>query len=181
MIRQNTMDATNKFFPPISRFVLSLPLLEATARTLQAEGRFEVESMLFWAGTVTNGVATVTDILVPKGQGLLQRPLHIRVDDGIIAALCDVLDPPRIVLLAQVHTHLEEAFHSFTDDHFSLGTPGLLSVVVPDSARGGVPGWKQWAFFVCEGNSEFRLIEGEESTERFSIGSHEVRIHEIYA
>jgi hypothetical protein len=181
MTRQNTMDGKDKFFPRISRFVLSLPLLDATAKTLQADGRFEVESILFWAGAVTNGVATVTDILVPKGWGLFQRPLHIRVDEGIVAALCDVLDPPRLVLLGQVHTHIDEAFHSYSDDHFSFGTSGLLSIVVPDAARGGAEPWREWAFLECQGGSEFRSIESEERSERFSIGSHAVRTHEIHA
>src|SRR5207245_10681146 len=137
MIRQNTMGAKDKFFPHISKFVLSPSLLEATIKALQTEGRFKVESILFWAGTVSGGIATVTDVLVPKGPGVFQRPLHIRVDEGIIAALCDVLDPPRLVLLAQVHTHLDEAFHSYTHDHFTFGTPCLLPLVVPIAARHG--------------------------------------------
>src|SRR6266404_451103 len=161
MTRQNTMAAKDKFFPHISKFALSPSLLEATVKTLQAEGCFEVESILFWAGAVSGGVATVTDVLVPKGPGVFQHPLHIRVDERIIAALCDVLDPPRLVLLAQVHTHLEEAFHSHTDDHFSFGTPGLLSVVVPNAARDGARRWNEWAFFECLGGSEFRLIEND--------------------
>ncbi len=180
MIRQDTMGVKDKFFPHISKFVLSPSLLEATVTALQAEGRFEVESILFWAGTVSCGIATVTDVLIPKGPGVFQRPLHIRVDEGIIAALCDVLDPPRLVLLAQVHTHLEEAFHSYTDDHFSFGTPGLLSVVVPNAARDGVPRWSEWAFLECLGGSEFRLIENEDLDRRLSIESHDVRIHEIH-
>lgn len=180
MTRQNTMAAKDKFFPHISKFVLSPSLLEATVKALQAEGRFEVESILFWAGTVSGGIATVTDVLVPKGPGVFQRPLHIRVDEGIIAALCDVLDPPRLVLLGQVHTHLEEAFHSYTDDHFSFSTPGLLSVVVPNAARDGVTRWNEWAFLECHGGSEFRLLKNEELAERLSIESHDIRIHEIH-
>jgi hypothetical protein len=181
MTRRNIMDANDKFFPRISKFVLSLPLFEVTARTLQIEGRFEVESILFWAGRVTEGVAAVTDVLVPKGRGLSQHPLHIRVDEGIIAALCDVLDPPHLVLLGQVHSHLEEAFHSYTDDHFSFGTPGLLSIVVPDAARGGAGRRRDWAFLECLGGSEFKPLEGNAFRERFAIDSHEVRVHEIYA
>jgi hypothetical protein len=180
MIRQNTMAAKDRFFPHISQFVLSATLLEATIKALQAEGRFEVESILFWAGAVSAGIATVTDVLVPKGPGVFQGPLHIRVDEAVIAALCDVLDPPRLVLLAQVHTHLEEAFHSYTDDHFSFGTRGLLSVVVPNAARDGAARWNEWAFLECLGGSEFRLIENEELARRLSIESHDVRIHEIH-
>jgi hypothetical protein len=175
------MADTNKFFPQISKFLLSVPLLEATVKILQTEGHFKVESILFWAGTVRKGNATVSHILVPKGPGVFQRPLHIRVDDSIIAALCDVLDPPRLVLLGQVHTHLADAFHSYADDHFSFDTPGLLSVVVPNGARDGAGRWSEWAFFECLGGPEFRPLENEELNRRLTIGTREVEIHEIHA
>ena len=174
------MAANDKFFPRINKFVLSPALLEATIDVLQTEGRFEVESILFWAGAVSGGIATVTDVLVPKGPGVVQHPFNIRVSEAVIAALCDVLDPPRLVLLGQVHTHLEEAFHSYADDHFSLGTRGLLSVVVPNAARGGTTSRDQWAVLECLGGSEFTLIEGDELSQRFYMGSHDVRIHEIH-
>jgi hypothetical protein len=181
MTQQNTMADRNKFFPGISQFILSDPLLEATVKVLQTEGRFKVESILFWAGTVRDGSATVDHILVPKGPGVLQRPLQIRVDDSIIAALCDVLDPPRLVLLGQVHTHIADAFHSYADDHFSFDTPGLLSVVVPRAARDGARQWNKWAFFECLGGPEFRVLENEEMKRRLTIGSHDVTVHEIHA
>jgi hypothetical protein len=181
MTPQNTMAARNKFFPQISKFILSAPLLEASVKILQAEGRFKVESILFWAGTVQEGIATVSHILVPKGPGVFQRPLHIRVDESIIAALCDVLDPPRLVLLGQVHTHLADAFHSYSDDHFSFDTPGLLSAVVPNAGRDGADRWSEWAFFECLGGPEFKPLENEELDRRLTIGSHDVEIHEIHA
>lgn len=181
MTPQNIMADRNKFFPKISKFILSNPLFEATIRVLQMEGRFRVESILFWAGTVREGNAMVSHVLVPKGAGVLQRPLQVRVDDRIIAALCDVLDPPRLVLLGQVHTHLAGPFHSYADDHFSFDTPGLLSVVVPRAARDGADRWNEWAFFECLGGPEFRILKNEELSRRLAIGSHDVDIHEIHA
>lgn len=175
------MAGKDKFYPQISRFVLSRPLLEATARTLQIEGNFTVESILFWAGRVQGGIATVTDILVPKGSGVIQLPLHVGVNEAVIAALFDVLDPPDLVLLGQVHTHLACAFHSSSDDHGSLGTPGFLSVVVPNAARGGARQWDEWAFFECLGGSEFKLFRKEELARRVLIGLHDVTVHEIHA
>jgi hypothetical protein len=181
MTLQNTMADRNKFFPRISKFILSVPLLEATVKVLQTEGRFKVESILFWAGTVREGNATVSHLLVPKGPGVIQRPLQVRVDDSIIAALCDVLDPPRLVLLGQVHTHLGDAFHSYSDDHFSFDTPGLLSAVVPKAARDGAGRWNEWAFFECLGGSKFKVLKKKQLARRLTIGPHDVEIHEIHA
>lgn len=181
MTARNTMADGSKFFPQISRFVLSGPLIDATVRVLQAEGRFKVESILFWAGTVRDGTATVSDVLVPKGPGVVKRPLQIRVDDRSIAALCDVLDPPRLVLLGQIHTHLGAAFHSYADDHFCFETAGFLSAVVPHAARKAAGEWCTWAFFECLGGPRFRPLTRRELKRRFTVESHNVRVHEIYA
>jgi hypothetical protein len=171
----------NKFFPPISTFVLSRHLLEVTVNVLQTEGQFKVESILFWAGTVRDGIATVSDILVPKGPGVIQQRSLVRVDDQIIAALCDVLDPPRLVLLGQVHTHLAAAYHSYTDNHFCFETPGFLSVVVSRAGRDGAERWREWAFFECLGGPEFQPLTKRIVRRRFTMGSHDVGVHEIYA
>jgi hypothetical protein len=181
MTAQNTMADGNRFFPQISQFVLSRSLLDETVRVLQTEGRYKVESILFWAGTVRDGIATVSDVLVPKGPGVIKRPLQVSVDDRTIAALCDILDPPRLVLLGQVHTHIGSAFHSYTDDHFCFETAGFLSVVVPHGARKGAGEWRKWAFFECRGGPRFKALTKSDLKRRFAIGSHNGQVHEINA
>lgn len=170
----------NRFFPSISRFVVSPSLLHETLRALQEEGQYSVESMVFWAGHLSHDAATITHLIVPKGPGVFKHPLQIRISDAVVAALFDVLDPPRLVLLAQVHTHLEEAFHSAVDDHFSFDTPGLLSVVVPNGGAGTSSDWERWSFYESLGRGDFTAISPTDLSNRLHMGSQAVKVCEIY-
>ena len=176
------MAATNRYFPSVEKFPLSQSLVERTLDALQAEGQFRVESLVFWAGTVTDGLATVTDVFVPKGPGVFKHPLQVRVSDELIAVLCGRLDPPRLVLLGQVHTHMGAAFHSPSDDRFSMDTPGYISIVVPSFARADMAAGDGWAFYECEGRGRFRPVEAEERVRRFPrVAEGEVTVHAVYA
>jgi hypothetical protein len=61
------------------------------------------------------------------------------VGAGAIAELWAELLVSRRSVRAQVHTHPSAAYHSGRDDAYALiGTPGYLSLVVPDFALGPV-------------------------------------------
>jgi hypothetical protein len=172
------MAEANRYFNAIDTFTLPATLLDTTLTTLRTEGESRVESLVFWAGHVSNDKAVVTHVFVPTGKGVLKHPLYVRIDDAVIAAICGELDPPRLVLLGQVHTHIGDAFHSSTDDRFSLDTPGYVSVVIPTFGRNGVDSWGQWAFYERESRGQFRELDAAERTRRFLIardGNVEVR------
>lgn len=176
------MAATNKYFPRIDTFALSTALLDNTLSALRAEGQFCVESLVFWGGAVAGGVAVVTHVFVPKGPGVYKHQLQVRINEQVIAALCGELDPPRLVLLGQVHTHREAAFHSPSDDRFSLDTPGYVSIVIPEFARHNVSAKDEWAFYECEGGGRFRKIEAKERARRFLITPDgAVTVHDVRA
>lgn len=182
MIRLSTMAGADKYFSRIERFILPQALLDQTLQSLRAEGMYQVESLVFWAGTIDARTATVTHLLVPKGKGVFQHPLQIRVTEEIMAALFDVLNPPDLILLGQVHTHLGEAFHSHADDRYSLDTPGFLSLVVPFGGRDSVEAWKKWAFYECTGSGRFRPLDAGEITRRFVVDQNgKASTHEIRA
>lgn len=169
MIGANTVGVANNHFHSINTFYLCSDLLEHTIRILREEGKFLTESILFWAGFVSKSEATVSHIFAPKGKGVSRHPLRIRVSEETMAAICDMLNPPHLVLLGQVHTHLMEAFHSAADDQNSLDTPGFLSFVVPYGAREGADAWMEWGFYECIGRGKFRNLPGEEMRKRFVV------------
>jgi hypothetical protein len=182
MIRTNTKAGTSKYFQRIDRFRLAAELLEATLDALRAEGQYRVESLVFWGGSLRDGHATVDHLFVPKGLGVLKHALQVRVNENVVAAICDYLDPPHLVLFGQVHTHIGEAFHSPSDDRFSLDTPGYLSLVIPNAGRDDVSRWEDWAFFECEGGGRFRRIDTGERATRFTVSSNtKVIIQDVYA
>lgn len=163
------MDASNKYFPAIGAYILPASLPEMTVQVLRAEGTFRVESLVFWAGYVNGSTAVVTQIFVPKGDGVFQHRLQHRIDEKIIAAIGELLDPPRLVLLGQVHTHEHDAFHSPADDKFSLDTPGFLSVVLPEFGRGESSDWQRWAFYECVASGTFRELPADEIQKKFRL------------
>lgn len=176
------MAAQSNMFARIEQFELPWILLQETVEILRREGRFEVESLLFWAGRISGTTAAITHIIVPKGHGVFQHPLQVRVNESVMAAVCDLIDPPERVLLAQVHTHIGEAFHSEADDQNSLDTPGYLSLVVPYGAKDDATEWKRWGIFECLGLQRFRRITAHEITNRFVVKPDErIMIHEIRA
>ena len=166
-MERNIMDASSKYYPAIKTFMLPNELLGATVQNLRADSGESVENIVFWAGHVEHETAFVTQLIVPRGSGVYREAYYLRVDDEVIAALCELLDPPRVVVLAQVHTHLGAAFHSVTDDQFSFDTPGYLSVVVPRGGREGASFWRDWSFNECLGHGEFRGLDGAEVSQRF--------------
>lgn len=172
------MAETHSFFARIQRFMLPAQLLEATVEHLRAEGQFRVESIVFWAGRVDGLLATMTHLVVPRGSGVFKHPLQVRVSEDVIAEVCELLDPPHLVLLGQVHTHMGAAFHSPTDDRYSLDTPGYLSLVVPDFAREDASHWTDWAFHECDGHGAFRRLSASEAGRRFIVDpTAEVIVH----
>lgn len=95
------------------------------------------EGMVLWVGTVRPSKATVESVLVPP-----QNP--IRSEDGVgyfitgetLREVNMYLSKNRLRLIAQVHSHPTEAYHSETDDRYAIVTAeGGISIVVPDFAR----------------------------------------------
>jgi proteasome lid subunit RPN8/RPN11 len=112
-------------------------VIAITLRVLQEFGVAECEGLVLWIGEVTSGRARITQAVVPD-----QKP--IKGEDGVGyfvdgAALFELnrkLADSGLRLIAQVHSHPGEAYHSDTDDRYAIVTAdGGLSLVVPDFGR----------------------------------------------
>lgn len=165
------MAAPRSYFHRIEQFTLPSALIPATVDWLRKEGQFRVESIAYWAGSIGVQGARITDLIVPSGPGVQRHPLQVRVSDRTMASICALVEPPDRVLLVQVHTHRGEAFHSDTDDQYSLNTPGLVSIVIPHFAKEGGERWNQWGFHECIDHAVFRRMSTAEVSERFLIES----------
>lgn len=104
---------------------------------LRRMGRQGYEGFALWAGTLQGSTFQVTHTLIPAQKG-------IRSNSGV----CVVIGPDELhrinvwlyenarMLIAQIHSHPTEAYHSETDDDYPIATTvGGLSLVVPDFAR----------------------------------------------
>ena len=127
-------------FLRVTRFLIPLPIVRQTVNFLRQVGRHGNEGLVLWCGRVDRDEASVERVVIPD-----QRP--IRVADGICVtvgsqALHDLnvlLYENQMRLIAQVHSHAEDAYHSETDDRFSVVTTlGALSIVVPFFSANGI-------------------------------------------
>ena len=106
------------------------PIADETAAYLKRYGARKCEGLAYWAGSVgANGEAVVQALVLvnhkPQGAGV-----HVTKDE--VRNLVRVMAELDLKLLAQVHSHLGDAFHSHGDDeHATSFHEGFVSVVVP--------------------------------------------------
>jgi proteasome lid subunit RPN8/RPN11 len=105
-------------------------LLGDTLDALRDAGRDGVERVVFWLGRRTaSGDAAISEIYVPDQEAAED---YFRIPPDSMVALMNHLRRRRLALLAQVHSHPGEAFHSEADDRWAVVRhEGALSIVVP--------------------------------------------------
>ncbi|MER9548330.1 Mov34/MPN/PAD-1 family protein [Mesorhizobium sp. M0322] len=107
---------------------------------LAVVGRSGYEGLGLWVGTVAAKIATVERALIPQ-QRLIRNAsgVGVYVDGAELHRINVWLFDNGLRILAQIHSHPADAYHSDTDDENALATAvGSLSLVVPDFARGPV-------------------------------------------
>jgi hypothetical protein len=121
----------------IGRIVISEAATTETQRFLRLVGQRGHEGLVLWCGRESQPtVFEISHILVPR-----QRA--VKTPDGVCAIVEGdelhrinmELYESGLRLIAQVHSHPTDAFHSDTDDDYAIvNTVGCLSLVVPDFA-----------------------------------------------
>ena len=109
----------------------------STQAHLQSVGRRGLEGMALWAGVQEGGVFDVREMIAPRQQGVRSdHGLAVIVDGQELHRINLQLYRSGLRLLAQIHSHPTEAYHSAMDDEYAITTAlGSFSLVVPDFAR----------------------------------------------
>ena len=123
-------------FSHIRKVVVPHHIASETQRFLRTVGRQGKEGLALWCGKTADDAFEVTHLLIPRQRG-------VRRADGV-CAIVDSDEMHRINvelynsglrIIAQVHSHPTEAYHSAMDDEYAIAnTVGALSLVVPDFA-----------------------------------------------
>lgn len=112
-------------------------LVQHTINHLRNVGRRGFEGIALWAGMREYEHFYVTHSITPA-QKLIHNSGHVCVSVGAeeLHRLNVWLYENKRMLIAQIHSHPGEAYHSDTDDEFPIATVvGSLSLVVPDFGR----------------------------------------------
>lgn len=116
--------------------ILTVPkqIVAGTGEALREFGAEGFEGLVLWAGELSPTTARVTSGFVPP-----QHPIRDEsgvgyfVDGDALFELNRELHRGGLVLLAQVHSHPGEAYHSAADDRYAIATAeGSYSLVAPE-------------------------------------------------
>ena len=139
----------------ITRISVDRTEIKRMLRTMQQFGAHGWEVLFLWLGEVdeTDGVATVTDVRAPQQSPITsENGVGYFVGSETLFHLNRELSESGLRLIAQVHSHPQEAYHSDADDRYAIVTAeGGYSFVVPFFGH-VPPDPTLWAFY--------RLIDG---------------------
>jgi len=124
---------------------LSRTVLDQTVDALRTFGRRGNEGFALWVGEITENAAHIGECLVPTQSSIQSEDgVGYFIDSSTLFQLNRYLSDRRLRLIAQVHSHPTEAYHSSTDDAYAVvTTEGGFSLVVPYFARApaSIPTW----------------------------------------
>ena len=117
----------------ISKLQVNRAALSDTLRYLQQSGRLNSEGVVLWLGQRTVERSLVTRVYQPIHRASADF-FHIPKEG--MAHLMHYMDEHKVSVVAQVHSHPHQAFHSAADDKWAIVRHlGALSLVLPDFAR----------------------------------------------
>ena len=118
-----------KDVPTMSELLISPALVEQTISVLQDGGKEQCETVVFWLGKGS----TVDEVYRPQQRVSID---YFHLPSESMRALMNYLKRDRRRILAQVHSHPGDAFHSKADDSWAvIRHEGALSLVLPKFAR----------------------------------------------
>jgi hypothetical protein len=112
-------------------------VIDATIKALRIFGKHRLEGLVLWLGSVEPGRARVLRAFVPEQRSVADEDgLGYFVSGETLFALNRALAETGLRLIAQVHSHPREAYHSAADDRYAIVTAnGGFSLVVPNFGR----------------------------------------------
>jgi hypothetical protein len=121
---------------------------------LERVGRAGFEGFALWAGVVEGRRFTVRRTIIPAQKGIkAEEGVCVRVESEELHRINVWLHEQGCALIAQIHSHPTDAYHSETDDAYPIVTTlGGISIVVPDFAQRS---------FMLEECAVYRLMPGE--------------------
>jgi hypothetical protein len=111
-------------------------IMVQTRDALRSYGLRGYEGLVLWAGVIDGPIAFVRQAIIPEQNAIRsENGVGYFVESPVLFKLSRFLEKERLRLLAQVHSHPTEAYHSETDDRYAIVTEdGGFSLVVPDFA-----------------------------------------------
>jgi proteasome lid subunit RPN8/RPN11 len=155
---------TSKQSQPLRRIAIRRQTIHEMLEQMRKFGKVGCELLVLWVGDVdsANAQAEVRQAFVPK-----QKPIKSEegvgyfVESETLFQLNKDLAQTGLRLIAQVHSHPQEAFHSEADDRYAIMTAqGGLSLVVPNFGN-APPDPSCWAVYRLNGRDWNEVSEDD--------------------
>jgi proteasome lid subunit RPN8/RPN11 len=132
----------------ITQFRVDPNVLSETLLVLREFGKHYCEGLVLWVGNISGDYAEIRRIAVPDQTPLKsEHGVGYFVEADVLFTLNRRLSQAQLQLIAQVHSHPSDAYHSETDDRYAIVTAnGGLSLVVPNFGN-APPDPTQWAVY----------------------------------
>ncbi|HEV3272825.1 MAG TPA: hypothetical protein VGZ93_11645 [Candidatus Methylacidiphilales bacterium] len=103
---------------------------------LAEAGRAGLEGFTAWAGVQNGTRFDVKETVIPRQTGHRGQGLYVLIDADELFFMNRWLYENQLTLIAQIHSHPTDAYHSQLDDEIPIATTqGCVSIVVPDFAQ----------------------------------------------
>ena len=161
--------------PELKRLVVPRTLVDQSQELLRESGDKDFEALVLWAGRMRKDEREVFDVEMV----VMPRQYAVRSDHGV-AVMVDgdalfemnvALNERGLRLVAQLHSHPNEAYHSETDDRYSVVTGrGGLSIVIPNFACGAFS-LADCAVYRLEAGGEWVEVQPRDATSLIHIAA----------
>ncbi|MCF8379388.1 MAG: Mov34/MPN/PAD-1 family protein [Bacteroidales bacterium] len=155
-----------KGFTHIDKVVVSMTHLGNAFDYLYYAGKKRAEAVSLFAGYSEDNSFYIEELIIPKQKCFKgKHGLMYTVDGEELHRINTWLFENKMSLIAQIHSHPEEAYHSPIDDRYPIvDTFGGFSLVVPYYAT-GILSMKDWACYrLSEKNKWNELSESQINT-----------------
>ncbi|MFL5560845.1 MAG: Mov34/MPN/PAD-1 family protein [Gemmatimonadaceae bacterium] len=141
-------------FMLLDRLLVPRSLADSAQRHLRKVGRSGNEGFALWAGRFQGREFVVEETIIPAQHAMrCETGVCVRVDGDELFRINRHLYSIGRLLVAQLHSHPTEAYHSETDDEYPIATTaGAFSLVIPDFAV------RDFALDDC---AVYRLVPGQ--------------------
>lgn len=152
----------------VRRYRVPAALLADSAEVLRRTGAGAREAVALWQGKASGpDSAEVTRLVVPKQ---VTGPLHFNVPLEERLRIADEASRIGELIVAQLHTHPREAFHSKADDELAIIKHlGAVSIVVPHFGLHWKGSLAEASVHMHLGRSRWRQLEPQEVVSLFEV------------
>jgi hypothetical protein len=141
------MSAIRNKYTGDCKIYIPLDIQEMTIMHIRRCGLKNEEGFVAWSGVRANSKLVVKRAIVPN-ESETNHHNSVRFSDTAIESIADTILSRGELLIAQVHSHPFEAFHSDTDDKYPLlHRKGFLSLVIPYFGKYGFDNFGEFRVF----------------------------------